>query len=388
MLTSIVVIYIVFFALLCTLLIVSVYFVASLVSRRAHRRRMARRIELIRPLFAQHMKYSNAKKIPEEDIARMRKLSLTRIGLEAFTRCYREYVEKNGYDEKVRRYTGRVVDYKILLKNRIVRNQYRTSYVLYLLAEYRVHNDEVDQLALRSLDSRSLYTRNNAMQVIKNTGSVKLVIQALEIIGASAHYFNSKMLIDFFDTFAGNQQKLTRALLNNFDNFSLFIQRLLPGHFTNQRANDAQVRALMLRCLKGTDKELVIATSKYFGWVTEPEAGKIILQNLDHPDWEVRALSARVSQRGYNSPPMLDALERHLSDSNWYVRMNSAYAFIAMANDKSRVQAIIDGADRYAREITLYVMFVKNMIDYAQYTAMVGEAAPGGAAPLQTKGPE
>lgn len=376
---GVVVIYIVFLALLCVLIIVSTYFVSSLVSRRAHQRRLDKQVARIRPMLNRHMLAEDPADISDRQIERIRKLSLTRIGLEAFTQCYREYVQTHGYSERLRRYAGRVVDYKTLMKNRIVRDQYRASYVLYLLAEYHVHNPEVDELAIRSLDAKSLYTRNNALQVIKNTGDVDLVIRALEAISASEHYFNSKMVIDFFDTFIGDQELLVQRLLDDFDNFSLFIRRLLPGHFTNQRTDNAQVRQLMLRCLGGEDKELIIAASKYFGWVTEPEAGEVILQNMDHPDWEVRALSARVSQRGYQSPEMLDALERRLSDGNWYVRMNSAFAFVAMAEDPDRVQRVIQGADRYAREITLYVMFVKNMIDYEEYTQMVGEEQAAGA---------
>lgn len=377
-------IYIVFLSLLGVLLITSTYFVASLITRHRHQRRMDRRLALIRPLFTRQMAEPDPEKLPDDEVQAMRKLALTRLGLEAFTQVYQEHVQRQGYDEKLRGYAGRIIDYKVLMKNRIVRDQYRTSYVLYLLSEYHVHNDEVDALALRSLYNRSLYTRNNALQVIKNTGDVELVIKALDLIGEGKYFFNNKMIIDFFDSFFGDQIALTQALLDNFDSFSLFIRRLLPGHFTNQRIDNAQTRELMLRCLRSEDKELIIAASKYFGWVTEPEAGETILRNMDHHEWEVRAQSARVCQRGYGSPQMLDAVERHLPDSNWYVRMNSAFAFLSMADDPQRVQRILQGDDRYAREITLYVMFVKKMIDYDQYKALTDQREPGeiDAAPL------
>ncbi len=148
---------------------------------------------------------------------------------------------------------------------------------------------------------------------------------------------------------------------------------MIPTYFTNQKTNTEPVQDLMLQCLKSEDKDLIISASKYFGWVTNDKAGEVLLRNLDHSDWEVRALSARVSQRGYESPQLLNVLEQHLADSNWFVRMNSAYAFLFMVKDDERVKRILDGKDKYAREMIIYVMFVKGMIDYNEYVKMTAE---------------
>lgn len=382
---SIIIIYISFTSLICILAIISTYFISSLISRRAHQRRLNQRVLEVGSLFDRQMEYQNPDDIPPDEIKKIKKLVLTRLGLEAFTQYYTEYAQRNGYNEKLRRYAGQVVDYKTLLKNSIVRDQYRISYILYLLSEYRIHSPEVDVLALRSLKDKSLYTRSNALRVIKNTEDVELMIEALKTVSSGEHYFNGKMIIDFCDTFAGNRKELTDALLGHFDSFSPFVRQLLLTHFTNQKISEQPVRRKMLICLGSEDKELIIGASKYFGWVNDPKAGSEILRNLTHPDWEVRAISARVSQRGYGSPEMLDALERCLSDRNWYVRLNSAFAFISMVNDQDRIRRIVDGTDRYAREITLYVMFDKNLIDYKQYIEMTKEQLPE-SGPIKTEG--
>jgi hypothetical protein len=257
-----------------------------------------------------------------------------------------------------------------------VRNQYRNSYILYLLSCYRLKNQETKDLALKFLDDGSMYARNNALIIIRNCGDADLVIQALDRISFGSRYFNEKMLIDFFDSFAGDYSELSQKLVRHFDFFSAGIQRLIVQHFTNQRDGDSLVRDLMLRLLTSEDKELIIAAEKYFGWVTDHRADRFILQNIAHEEWEVRAISARISQRGYHITGMLDALKKGLSDPNWYVRQNCAYAYVSTVEGARRaILPIIEGSDKYAREVLLYVMFEKNYLGYELYQDITRYAA-------------
>jgi hypothetical protein len=249
-----------------------------------------------------------------------------------------------------------------------VRNQYRSSYILFLLSRYRVKNNDSIILALRSLDDKSMYVRNNALFVIKNSGDTDAVISALRKIGEEKRYFNNKMIIDFFDTFRGDNAELDMLLVKNFDKFSLLLKRLIPTHFMNRRDDSEPVRTLLLKYLSDSDKELVISVTKYFGWVTDTRATDLIMNNIAHTEWEIRALSARISQRGYTIPGIIDALKKGLSDRNWYVRQNCAFAYVAAVNgERKSIKPIIEGNDRYAREVILYVMFTKGILGYELY---------------------
>ncbi len=370
---DVLVIYISFLALIFVLFIISTYFISSLISRWAHQRRLGGKMAEIEPLFNEQMAYPTPSDVPTEKIARIKALSHSRLGLEAFTLCYAQYVADYGYSDKVRDYAGRVIDYDILQRNRIVRNQYRTSYILYLLAEYRIHNPRVDAFAIHSLNDKSLYARHHALRVIKNTEDTGLIMAALDTVNGSSYYFNNRMLVDFLDTFTGNQEALSAGLVEKFHAYNPNMQRLVLDHFTNARNRSEAVRQLMLRCLNGADKELAIGATKYFGWVTEPRATDAILRNLTHNDWELRAQSARVSQWGYDSPWMRTALERRLCDENWHVRLNSAFAYTAMMNGQVPMQHILEAPDSYARDVSVYAMFAKNHLDYMQYLQMIRE---------------
>jgi hypothetical protein len=340
-----------------------------MVTKNLHEKRLRKRRKKIEYLFySAKENYKQLHNIPQSYIVSLKKLSLNRLGLEAFTAFYIDEAQKDNYSDEICTFAARVIDYDTLIKSNIVRNQYRLSYILFLLSRYRVKNDESKELALKSLDDKSMYVRNNALFVIKNTGDTAAVISALKIIGEERRYFNNKMIIDFFDTFRGDYRELNLSLVKNFDRFSLFIKRLIPTHFMNQRDDSEAVRSLLLKYLSHSDKELVIAATKYFGWVTEPLATEKIMKNISHTEWEVRALSARISQRGYTVPETVDALKAGLSDRNWYVRQNCAFAYVAAVDgERQAIKPIIEGDDRYAREVILYVMFAKGILGYSLY---------------------
>jgi hypothetical protein len=340
-----------------------------MVSKKLHEKRLRKRREKIEKVFyTAKENHQHLFNIPQTYIDSLKKLSLNRLGLEAFTLFYIDEAERDNYSDEICDFAARVIDYNRLLKANIVRNQYRSSYILFLLSRYRVKNEESKKLAMKSLDDKSMYVRNNALFVIKNTGDTEAVISALNIIGEEKRYFNNKMIIDFFDTFRGDYSELDLMLVKNFDSFSPFIKRLIPTHFMNQRDDSEEVRSLLLNYLSDPDKELVIAVTKYFGWVTDKRATDLIVKNIAHTEWEIRALSARISQRGYTVPEMIDALKAGLSDRNWYVRQNCAFAYVAAVNGERRsIQPIIEGDDRYAREVILYVMFTKGILGYELY---------------------
>ncbi|MDL2236522.1 hypothetical protein LJC56_01655 [Christensenellaceae bacterium OttesenSCG-928-K19] len=408
-------VYIVFIGLIAVLAIVSIYFISDMVARRREGKKVDALTQELRSVFARflpdegephqdpekagwvirykekHPHYTPERKQPgqvdaffrkqhsgadyDDDIRQLKKQVMTKAGLQAFNTCYSEYVLAHGYTEKARDFAGMVIDYRVLQKNKVVRDKYRTSYILYLLAEYRIYTPEVEEFALRSLNDKSLYVRGNALRVIKNTGDIPLMAYAFETINKSEHYYNDKVLIDFLDSFAGDLDSLDDELIKLFDSMQEELRVLLITHFTNRRNNNPVILDKMLECMEDEDMEVVIAATKYFGWMYDKRAHDLILQNLGNEQWEIRAQSARVAQRGYGSPQMIDRLECLLGDGNWFVRMNSAYSFINMVEDEARINAVLEGGDRYAREITMYVMFDRGKMDYDRYTQMMEKEA-------------
>lgn len=213
------IVYISFVTFVIMLLIVSFYFINSLIVNRFLKRKIAKEVLKIKEVMKRHLQED--KNISNDEIEKLRKLALNKVGLQAFYICYKDYINENGYDEKIRDYAGKVISYKTLLKNRIVRERYRRSYILYMLSEFQINTDEIEEFALNSLNQNSIYVRNNALRVIQNTGNTSIILRAIEKINTSRYYFNYKILVDFIDSFKGDMKILNKSLLSALDSYNL-----------------------------------------------------------------------------------------------------------------------------------------------------------------------
>lgn len=367
---SVYLVYISFVIFVVILLVVGIYFILALRKRRVLLEKINKQTETIKEILNNHMGYSDIKLIPEYEIEEIRKIVSNKIGLEAFINCFQDYLEDNGDLVKVRDYAALVVSYKTLLNNKIVREKYKKSYILYLLSEFRINTEEVMEFALESLDSDSIYIRNNSLRVIRNTGNVPIVMKAIESISSQNHYYNYRVLVDFIDNFTGEQELLNQALVEKFPIFNNRFKRLIIEHFSNKLNDNENIRLLVLDVLSSSnDKNTLIMATRYFGRVIDERAEEYILQNLESPDWELRAISAKIISH-YNSQSSRFKILEGLKDKNYYVRYNSAFSYIDMEEEENILKYLDNITDPFAKDITLYAMYNRNIIDYKEYAEM------------------
>ena len=352
---------------------VGIYFMAALRRLGIQQRKIKEKADKIREDFKRHMEYENLDNIELAEIERMKSIVSDRIGLEAFYNCYKEYLEGSNDQDKVRDYAGRIINYKILLQNRIVRDKYRRSYILYLLSEFRINIEEVGEFAIDSLGSDSVYTRNNALRVVQNSGNIELLLKAIELISSEEYYFNTRVLVDCIDNFNEEDELLDEALLKNIDRFNPRFQRLVIEHFSNNLNDSEDVRLKVLDVFSSSkDKSTLIMATRYFGRVIDERAKAYILENLTSPDWELRAMSAKILVK-YKSQDTKAKLLESLKDPNYFVRYNSAFSYIDIEEEVKIYDELDNMTDVFAREITMYAMYARSMIDYKDYKDMEGE---------------
>lgn len=362
-------VYTIFILFVLNLLTIIFYIIRTKIYDGTEKKRIEKVMEKLKAKVAEHLKLENFNEIPEKDISYIKKLVLTKTGLLVFNRIYSDYINTYGYDERIKSYAALIIDYNILLKNRIVRDKYRRSYILHLLAGYRINSPKVIEFALESLESNSHYVRNNALRVIGNSGNVESFLEAYKIISFSDKYFNNKMILDLIDSFKGDKQSLNHALDNEFDSFSVEIQKVIIEHFTNVKYSGAVKR--LLDVLENTSNiELKIAATKYFSSVISSKSYPLILGNADSDEWELRAVTVKVLEK-YNKPETIDKLIESISDQNWFVRYNAALSLISLDTDNVTIKKIFKFDDRYAKEITLYAMFTKSLIDFEEYKKLL-----------------
>ena len=365
---TILIIYATFILLVVVLLLVNAYFINEIISKQRSQKKLDEQLLVIEPIMKKHLK-TDIDKIKKSEIETLKAVVLTKKGLEAFNVWCQNYINEYGFTDNFKSYVDLIIDYKRLLENKIVRERYRNSYVLYLLSLYKLDSKETFDYAFNLLEDKSLYSRNNALRVIQNSKDEIDMVRALNIVDKSTHFFNDKIIIDFLTEFAGSRRSLNDLLVKKFDVYSERIKKLLIEYFINTKDNSINIQSHMYDLLKKNENtELVIASTKYFGKVINEKAKDLIMKNLDSEQWEVRAISGKVIEFYYDELVILK-LKQKLSDSNWFVRFNCALSLINVTEGVDRRQ-MIKLEDRYAREIYIYALFTKGLIDIDEYNEL------------------
>ncbi len=365
---TVLLVYATFIVLVFVLLIIITYFVNNLIRRNNFDAVVAREIEKMGKIFNNHMKKDDFKRLNKNQIKSLQETVLTKKGLVAFNTCYNNYIEKNGYSDKLQAYVDMIIDYRVIHNNHVVRERYKDSYTLYLLSLYKITSKEALDYAYQCLDHSSLYSRNNALRVIQNSTDESVIIKALKALHTTKYYFNNKIIIDFLTEFKGNKSKLTEALINDMDSFNEEIKLIIIDYFTS--VSDINAKSKIFEVLDSDySLEFNLAAIKYFGKVISEEAYQIIFECLDDKQWEIRAICAKVIER-YGNKRVIDKLKEKLSDKNWFVRFNSAISLINLNNGTEK-EEILKIKDNYAREIYIYALFSKGIIRIREYNRLI-----------------
>lgn len=359
-------VYLVFILIILILCIDSAYFINRLIIRKYTRKKVAKANKELNELVERHLEMEDINAIDEEEIKKVISLVSTKYGLQAYNNIYTRYFNNNGFDEKIEAYINRTIDYKVLLDNRIVRDRYRKSYILHLLGKFHMNSKDVIDFSLEALNDESLYTRTNALRVASNSKNLSFFLDSLKIINDSDYYFNKKIIIDSVDNYNGDSNELNNELLKQIHSFNDEFQSIFIEHFTNDRFSNEDAIEVMKSFVESDKKECIIAATKYFGKVHDVNASKSILKNMEKDDGEIKAISARVLSQ-YESEETYKKLMEGLSDKNWFIRFNCAFSILNFDNAGKSIQEINDGKDAYAKEILLYAMFSKGMIDFEEY---------------------
>lgn len=247
-------------------------------------------------------------------------------------------------------------------------NYYKTSmqmaYFAYVIAKYHILMGKASPLIvefmLKLLDEPSLYCRENALQAIYSMGDCSCVLQALHRLDAGGRFHHGKLLTDGFLKFSGEQKQLMAMLWQQFDTFSVPIQVAILDYirFSGGRMQD---ELLTLLADEGRDDELRFSCIRYFAKNPDDRAYPLLLSFLVHSQdhrWEYAAVSA-TALASYPGERTVLALKRSMSNANWYIRFNAAKSLEKFQLTYQDLGDVMDGGDRYAREILQYRLDVR-----------------------------
>lgn len=236
------------------------------------------------------------------------------------------------------------------------------SYFASIIAQFgidrgQVVSDGILEFCLRKIPQKEVSLRENSLKALYSIGNADAILSAWNLMDLHEIRHSHKLLSDGLLSFTGDRLALAQLLFQHRQEYR--DQLLLPVmQFISHFSNAYQDQFLEILEDSAADKELQLEALRYFRKYPYEPARKTIqsfLRYREIVDWEYTAIAA-LTLSGYPGPDTVDCLKETLSDSNWYIRLNSADSLIhGLKISQVQLHDIYNGKDRFAKEILLYV---------------------------------
>lgn len=284
--------------------------------------------------------------------------------LKAFHLALQKHEDRNSIDQYMMKF-GKILTE--LSKKYEQQRSINKAYFAYVISQHSIYLQSakvsISEYMIGYLYDKSVYCRENALHALYQFGDEVNVVRALKILDSRGVYYNSKLLTDGLYSFKGNHEKLSLRLLETFPAFQELMQISIINYL---KLIDVDFSSSLFVLLSNTElnPEIRFALIRYFGKHTYSPAKEILLRFLKqnkNDEWELSALSARALSN-YEDEQVIEALKSALTSKNWYVRLNAASSLCEMNINEQDILDIINGDDRFAREILQYSLNIKNKL--------------------------
>lgn len=213
------------------------------------------------------------------------------------------------------------------------------------------------EILLSFLEDSTVYCRENVMNALYAMGNSQAVENALQIINDRQWFHHQKLLSDGLMTFTGDKEELAERLWSHQkewdDNLMVSVVQ-----FITESSDKFKERFFTVLQSADVDIEIRLAILRYYRrHVYEPIRQLLLsyLRDENTTDENMRIVTASVIDR-YPGEEVVTALKAALHHSNWYFRYNAAASLVSLKVDITQLQDVLDGKDRYAKEILTYMI--------------------------------
>ncbi len=253
------------------------------------------------------------------------------------------------------------------------KDEIKAAYLPYIIGKYKILSRKdvafIADFMVELLTSKNVYCRENAIKAIYSMGNSEYVIRVLRIIDNKKIFHHPKLITEGLFEYSGDKSELAEKIWNVFGEFSVKMQVNILNFFRFAGLkNDEKMYKILVD--EKQDCELRYAAIRYFEKFPSDKALPIIYKfarNKEGYFWEYQAI-ATSALKSYPSEETEKILEENLSNSNWYVRYNSAECCEKLGYTYTDLINVFDGNDRYAREMLRYRFDHKNMVKEVETT--------------------
>lgn len=253
---------------------------------------------------------------------------------------------------------------QLYLKREDMMSAYFTYFVSHCIAEQHIPEDELQEILLEYVKKKNLYCRVNALHALMNFGAVPYVAKAISLQDNEEVYLHSKILTECLLNFKGNHRQLIDTLLKNWDSYSVRTQLGIANYI---RFCTGEYGDFMCSLLKNerADKELRLAAIRYFGRYPDQSILDTLLAFASDKQpsmWQYATVSVS-ALASYDGSRVLEVLKEGLHSGNWYIRSAAAKSLETHHATYSDLTSIMLGTDRYAKEMVMYRLEAKELLE-------------------------
>lgn len=213
------------------------------------------------------------------------------------------------------------------------------------------------EILISYMDNSTVYCRENVLNALYALGNSQAIENSLQIMNDRQWFHHRKLLSDGLLTFAGDKYDLAERLWNYFqkwdDNIMVSVIQFITAYSSNFKT-----RFFSVLQSEDVSLDIKLAIMRYYRrYIYKPVEPLLIayLNDEKEVDENIKIVAAAILDK-YPSEETIETLKRALNHRNWYLRYNAALSLVNLKVDIERLQDILEGKDRYAKEILSYMI--------------------------------
>lgn len=241
------------------------------------------------------------------------------------------------------------------------------AYFAYLISQANIYDNEdlgeiIDYL-MELIKGKSVFVRENALKAIYSFKDPMLVNNALRWISDNGVYHNRKLIIDGLNSYTGDREELCLVLCETIENFRDRYKKCMIMFFSLCKWQGASEKLKKMFAEDNISVDTRCSIVRYFGQVLPNESKDMLLNTLDTysvaDDVSPAIVASSFLGHYEGDKQVVDTLLKHISSSNWYVRMNCAKALVKCKISQVQIDSILNGNDKFAKDALEYMINVK-----------------------------
>ncbi|MCR1839173.1 HEAT repeat domain-containing protein [Murimonas intestini] len=214
----------------------------------------------------------------------------------------------------------------------------------------------VMEILISFLDDSTVYCKENVLKALYSLGNVQAVENALQVFNDRGWFHHQKLLSDGLLTFRGDLEKLAERLWSHHREWNDRIMLSVIQFITGFSENYKEIFLPFLE-QETAGREIRLAIMRYYRRHTyEPARPLLISLLLDEKGEDNAKIVAASVLSQYPGEDTAAALKKALQYYNWYVRYNAASSLAAQRIPARELLDVLEGKDRYAKEILEYML--------------------------------